>query len=204
MAYYKTPGPQGVQGPAGPEGPIGPIGEQGVTGVEGKVNYSLIMPEKGLVVTLEDMEIGSDLKPIVTLGVTDPNGLPIDPEDLDGLRFMLAYVDVEETTGQTNYKNYFTRSQTGATYVANGESMEPALASWVNPDRESGGKFTDEGKGVYEYTFGKTLPADYDQSATHILALYAEEGDAISNIIYSFVPDGSEVETTRLISDTET
>jgi len=47
-------------------------------------------------------------------------------------------------------------------------------------------------------------------SATHVLALYAERdpidrhGGSISNIVYSFVPDGSAVETTRLISSTET
>jgi len=47
-------------------------------------------------------------------------------------------------------------------------------------------------------------------SATHVLALYAERdpigrhGESISNIVYSFVPDGSAVETTRLISSTET
>jgi len=47
-------------------------------------------------------------------------------------------------------------------------------------------------------------------SATHVLALYSERDqigrhwESISNIVYSFIPDGSAVETTRLISSTET
>ena len=213
MAYYKTPGPEGpqgsqgetgLQGEPGPQGPTGTAGAPGAPGTDAEVDYSLLMSEEGLVVTLKDAEIGSDLKTVVTLEITDPNGLPIDPDDLDGLRFMLTSIEVDEATGQTSYNNYFTNSQTGATYTVNGETVEPVLESWVNPDRESGGDFTEVGTGIYEYTFGKEVPADYDRSATHVLALYAEEGEAISNIIYAFVPDGSQVETTRLISDTET
>ena len=94
MAYCAR-APAGVVGPAGA---AGTPGAAGASGAEGVVNYSLIMPEKGLVVTLEDMEIGSDRTPVVTLGITDPNGLPVHPDDLIGLRFMLSYVDVDETT----------------------------------------------------------------------------------------------------------
>ena len=52
-------------------------------------------------------------------------------------------------------------------------------------------------------TFEDPLPVDYDVSATRVLVLYAERdpvgrhGEAISNIVYSFVPDGSAVETMR-------
>ncbi len=215
MAFYKTPGPEGPQGPqgaTGPAGPQGPAGEQGPPGTDGVVDYSLILPEKGLVVTLNDAEIGSDLKTVVTLGITDPNGLPIHPDDLIGIRFMLAYIGVDEATGQTSYNNYFIQTTTGAPYALDGETLQPALESWLNPDRDSGGSWEEVGTGVYEYIFGNALPSDYDRGATHVLALYAERdpvgdgrhGESISNIVYAFVPDGSEVETTRLISDTET
>ena len=220
MAYYKTPGlegPQGLQGETGPQGPLGVQGAQGepgapgADGADGVIDYLLFVSEKGLVVTLEDMEIGSDRMPVVTLGITDPNGFPVHPDDLMGLRFMLAYVDVDETTGQTSYKSYFTRTRTGASYTLDGETVEPVYESLVVADRESGdGTWVVKETGVYEYTFEIALPADYDTSATHVLALYAEKdpigrhGESISNIVYSFVPDGSAVETTRLISNTET
>jgi hypothetical protein len=61
----------------------------------------------------------------------------------------------------------------------------------------------EKGTDVYEYTYEDPLPVDYDASATHVLMFYAERdpvgrhGESISNIVYSFVPDGSAVETTR-------
>jgi OmcA/MtrC family decaheme c-type cytochrome len=218
MAYYKTPGPegpqglQGEQGSQGIQGPQGSKGDPGTPGADGMVDYDLILPDKGLVVSLNKVEIGSDLKTVVTLEITDPNGLPIHPDDLIGIRFMLTSINVDEVTGQTSYNNYFTRVRTGASYTFKGETVEPAMESWENPDRDSDGSWVEVATGVYEYTFGKVLPADYDTSATHLLALYAERdpvgdgrhGESISNIVYSFVPDGSAMETTRLISDTET
>jgi OmcA/MtrC family decaheme c-type cytochrome len=210
MAFYKTPGPEGPMGAQGEQGIAGPTGETGATGATGEADYSLFMPEKGLIVTLKGVDIGSDLYTVATLEITDPNGLPVHPDDLIGIRFMLASIEVDETTGQTSYNNYFTRTQTGEPYTINGVTLEPALETWDNPDRESGGTWTEEETGVYTYTFGMTVPSDYDRSATHVLALYAEKdpigrhGESISNIVYSWVPDGSPVETTRLISDTET
>ncbi|UCD44232.1 MAG: OmcA/MtrC family decaheme c-type cytochrome, partial [Candidatus Bathyarchaeota archaeon] len=171
-----------------------------------------MMPEKGLVVRLKDVGIGSDLKTIVTLEITDPNRLPIHPDELIGIRFMLTSIDVDETTGQTSYNNYFTRAREGASYTFNGETIEPAMESWENPDRDSGGTWEEVGTGTYQYTFGMAVPADYDRSTTHVLAIYAEKdpvgdgrhGESISNIVFAFVPDGGPVTTTRLISDTET
>jgi len=215
MAFYKTPGPEGPQGPEGvrgPAGPQGPIGGQGPPGADGGVDYSLLTPEKGLVVSLKDAGIGSDLKTVVTLEITDPNGLPIHPDDLIGIRFMLTSIEVDVTTGQTSYNNYFMRAQEGASYTFNWETIEPVMESWENPDRDSDGTWEEVGTGTYQYTFGMAVPADYDRSATHVLAIYAEKdpvgdgrhGESISNIVYAFVPDGGPVTNTRLISDTET
>ena len=65
----------------------------------------------------------------------------------------------------------------------------------------------EKGTDVNEYTYEDPLPVDYSASATHVLALHAEmdpvgrHGESISNIVYSFVPNGSAVETTRNLND---
>ena len=200
-------GPQGVAGPQGEpgaQGASGAAGEDGSDGEDGVADYGLIKAEMGLVVAAVDAGIGLDRKAWITLEISDPFGLPIDPEDI-GIRFMLASITVDETTGQTAYKNYFLDEDVGSSYTYNGQTIEPALATWDNPDRDSGGEWDEESTGVWTYTFGKTVPADYDTSATHVLGLYADKDAraSISNILYAFVPDGSDVEQTRLISETE-
>lgn len=205
-------GPQGVAGPQGDpglQGASGAAGADGSDGADGVADYSLIKAEKGLVVAAVDAGIGSDLKAWITLEISDPYGLPINPDDLMGVRFMLAAITVDETTGQTDYMNYFLDEDVGKSYTYNGQTIEPALATWDNPDRDSGGEWEEESTGVWTYTFGNVVPSDYDKSATHVLGLYAEKdpvgrhGESITNVIYAFVPDGSDVETTRLITETE-
>ncbi|HKQ32880.1 MAG TPA: OmcA/MtrC family decaheme c-type cytochrome, partial [Thermodesulfobacteriota bacterium] len=61
--------------------------------------------------------------------------------------------------------------------------------------------------GVYVYTFAIMLPADYNRSQTHTVALYGEKTIGsqtwVSNATFNFVPDGSAVRTVRDIVSIE-
>ncbi len=135
--------------------------------------YIFIRP--GLVLTMLDFEIPSDLHPVVTFSLTDPGGLPL---DLNGvytpgpisMRFTMAYIP----EGTEDKMNYF-----------------GAGAS----DRN--GEFTLIEPGVYTYVFDHALPDDYDQAVTTTMAMSARrdlrEFDLerySDNVVYNFVPDG--------------
>ena len=93
-------GPQGIAGPQGEpgsQGAPGAAGADGADGEDGVADYSLIKAEMGLVVAAVDAGIGPDRKAWITLEISDPFGLPIDPEDI-GIAFMLASITVDETT----------------------------------------------------------------------------------------------------------
>jgi len=193
MAYYKARGPEGPPGPEGPLGPRGPMGP------------SFMVPGEGLDVTILDARVGDDLKPVLTLNMTDSEGVPLTPGDLTDIRFMIAAIEVDMGTGLTRYSNYFTQTAEGAEYVYEGEAVQPVLGSWEQPDRDSGGVFEEVEPGIYRYTFGKALPADYDPNATHVIGLYAYKNDRqdVSNAIYTFIPGGGEATVERQIATTE-
>jgi OmcA/MtrC family decaheme c-type cytochrome len=132
-----------------------------------------------------DAFIGDDGRPVAMIKLTDENGNPISRDGVE-ISFIIARI-VE--SGE--YIDYITRDQEGATQASS----------------EDEGDYQDLGGGMYNYTFATMLPADYDRSQTHTVALYGEKTiDSqtwVSNATFDFVPNGGEVRTVRDIVSTE-
>jgi OmcA/MtrC family decaheme c-type cytochrome len=67
------------------------------------------------------------------------------------------------------------------------------------------------GEGTYTYTFGRALPANYDRTVTHTVAMYGSRnltefdlGTQYSNVEYHWVPSGAAVTQVRDVVRTET
>ncbi len=206
------PGPAGPQGEQGPEGSQGEQGEQGPTGPpgqQGPAGESAYIPGDGLNVTILDVQIPVDRKPVVTFSLSDGDGVPVKISDLDsgGLRFIIAAIKVDNQTGLTSYENYVTTTETGSNYTIDGTEMTPALPSALQGTYErENGKAAEIKAGTFSFTFETTLPANYNTSATHVVGIFAYKNNRedVANAIYTFVPDGSGVSVTRLVSTTDT
>ncbi len=197
MSYYKASGPEGPTGPQGPVGPTGPKGPPGIT------DMNLIAPNPGINLEVTDVEIDSDGITHVSMNVTDGSGQPMTPDDFS-MNFMLAAIE-KDASGTPYYNNYFKATDEGATYTLNGQTMQPAISSHDNPDRERGGTWETISPGELVYTFANAVPVNYDASATHLLAAYAYQSERteIANVVYAFVPSGGTPNVWE-VSDTET
>ncbi len=195
MSYYKAEGPTGPIGPVGPAGPAGPQGEKGLPGAR--------VPGPGINLKVTDVEIGSEGLTKVTMTVTDASGQPMTNTDFS-MSFLLAVIE-EDASGTPIYKNYFSRSATGAAYTLDGVITQPLLGSINQPGTENSGTWEELSPGVLVYTFGKAVPSDYDASATHVFAAYAyrPSRDEIANVVYAFVPNKGTPDVWE-VSDTET
>lgn len=145
----------------------------------------------GLNLAITKIEIPSDLRPEVTLLLTDDKGKPLDragietPGDIS-ISFILARYD-----GDTRkYTAYTTRNQTSP---ITGDSEEQA-----STDR--GGQMTDLAIGEVHYKFGLQLPADFPRDMTHSVAIYARRNteeiagkNYIANLVEDFRPDGEAI-----------
>jgi len=144
-------------------------------------------PTEGNKLNIEilDAFIGDDNHPVATIKLTDENGNPITRDGVE-ISFIIARI-VE--SGE--YIDYIIRDQNGATQAAS----------------EDDGEYVSQGGGVYVYTFATMLPADYNRSQTHTVALYGEKTIGsqtwVSNATFNFVPDGSAVRTVRDIVSIE-
>ena len=144
-------------------------------------------PTEGNKLNIEilDAFIGDDNHPVATIKLTDENGNPITRDGVE-ISFIIARI-VE--SGE--YIDYIIRDQNGATQAAS----------------EDEGEYVSQGGGVYVYTFATMLPADYNRSQTHTVALYGEKTIGsqtwVSNATFNFVPDGSAVRTVRDIVSIE-
>lgn len=146
----------------------------------------------GLVVTVTDYEIPSDLQPLVTFTLTDVGGLPL---DINGfytpgavsLRFFVSYIP----TGEEQIVNYITGRR--------------------GPDYDRDGTYTTIELGTYTYKYANALPADYEQDATHYIVAAGRrdlrdfdlERYASSDVV-NFVPDGSSDPMPRDVVETAT
>ncbi len=203
-----VPGPAGPQGPAGLEGAPGPAGPPGPTGVPGAPGKSAALPPgPGLKMDISKVEIGSDNKPVVTFKVTDDKGNPVNVSDMDAgsLRFTIAKIVSDTSSGLTRYENYITTTVKGGTFTMNGDTKQPALATatQANSAMDTGGKLTQTDAG-YTYAFTNTLPADFDKKATTIVGgqVTRNSRQYDANAVYSFVPAGG-TPITREVVNTE-
>lgn len=145
----------------------------------------------GLNIAVESIEIPGDLRPEVVISITDDKGQPLDREGkvtpgAVSPSFILAWYD----GAARQYTAYTTRT---ATSSITGNSAEQASS-------DSGGQWTTLALGRYHYKFGTALPANYDGSKTHTLAMYATRSTSdlvgknyYSNVLQDFRPDGEQV-----------
>lgn len=135
---------------------------------------------------------GDTRKPIVQFQITDDKGQPLDRDGVltpgsVATSWVLARIKPEEK----QYTAYTTRAS--------------------QPSTDSGGFYTQVESGIYQYTFGTALPADFPKNATHTLGVYATRDLTawglkrhVANLTYSYVPDGSKVITVRDVVRNET
>jgi OmcA/MtrC family decaheme c-type cytochrome len=156
----------------------------------------------GLQFTIQSAGLTADFKPQVTFKITDDNGLPLDREGIYtpgsvSTSFVLARIP----KGESQYVAYTTRTQTSP---ITGVSAIQAAA-------DSGGAYERLSEGVYRYTFGTAIPADYDTTVTHTVVMYGSRnltefdlGTQYDNAEFTGVPDGSPVTVVRDVVRTET
>ena len=110
----------------------------------------------------------------VTFQITDGMGQGLDRLGINtpgpvSTSFVLARIK----PGDTQYTSYFTNHVTataaipGCATCTTGPTYRPA-------DGDSGGTYADLGNGVYTYTFGKQLPANFEMNSTTHLACMPE------------------------------
>ncbi len=148
----------------------------------------------GLNVTINDITIPADNKPVVTFTLTDGAGQPLDRTGVMtpgtvSTSWIFAYIP----KGASQYVSYYTRSQTS-----------PITGVTANQAGTGAGTYVDKGNGTYTFTFTNAIPSNYDQSVTHTIGTYATRNLRtwglslyVSNVTKNFVPNGSQVTTIR-------
>jgi OmcA/MtrC family decaheme c-type cytochrome len=149
----------------------------------------------GLKIIVNSVTIGSDRKPVVDFNLTDNVDQPLDrlgkiTPGAISLNFVLSWYSPDTR----QYTAYTTRVQTTpATSPHPGVSATQAAA-------DTGGRFTDLETGHSKYTFGTTLPANFDQTKTTTLAIYSTRNLTVeigknyfANAEFNFRPDGAKV-----------
>lgn len=136
----------------------------------------------------------------VRFHIADAGGLPLDRDGVFtpgpvSTTFICSYI----SKNQTQYVSYTTRIRTDA---ATGKSATQATG-------DTGGVYQKVADGEYTYTFAAVAPASFDRSATHTIGVWATRNftafdlsNAFSDAAYTFVPDGSPVQTVRDIVKT--
>jgi OmcA/MtrC family decaheme c-type cytochrome len=149
----------------------------------------------GLKVKILSVTIPSDRKPVVELTLTDNYNQPLDrlgqatPGPIN-LSFLFASYDA--TT--RHYTSYITRAVTNPA-----NSPNPGVKA-TQATAEGNGAFTDLGVGSVKYKFANALPADFNQTKTHTVAVVAyrnlqtEIGKTYyDNETLDFRPDGQKI-----------
>jgi OmcA/MtrC family decaheme c-type cytochrome len=151
----------------------------------------------GLNLAINNVSIGSNLKPSVTFTITDSSGQPLDrtgglTPGTVSLGFLIAYIP----QNASQYVSYAVRTQTSP---ITGKSA-------VQANTDSGGTYTSLGNGSYTYTYGTTLPSNYDTTATHTIGIYAARDMTsfglsryVVDVTKDFVPSGAAVSKIRQV-----
>ncbi len=143
----------------------------------------------GVNLAIQSITIPADRKPVVTFRITDDKGQALDRAGtLTPGTVTTSWVFAYIPQNATQYVAYTVRPQ----------------KTELQASSDQNGKYASLGDGTYTYTFGTTLPATYDTTATHTLGVYSvrdlrEFGLSryITNVMNTFVPDGRQVTKTR-------
>jgi OmcA/MtrC family decaheme c-type cytochrome len=149
----------------------------------------------GLKVKINSVTIGSDRKPVIDFSLTDSVDQPVDRlgKTTPGAitpNFVLAWYNPDTR----QYTSYTTRTQTSAA-----TSPHPNVTA-IQAGADSGGMTVDFETGHAKYTFKTVLPANFDQTKTTTLGVYATRNltdivgkNYFANVEYDFRPDGGTV-----------
>jgi OmcA/MtrC family decaheme c-type cytochrome len=149
----------------------------------------------GMVVTIKSAKIADDGTITADFMLADPQGLPLDRTGVFtpgavSTSFIAAFIP----KGQEQYTAYTTRSQKSP--ITN--------VSATQAGTDSGGTYAQVADGEYTYTFHTKAPSTIDRTATHSIGVYSSRDLSQFNLptsyadnVYTFVPDGSAVKTTR-------
>ncbi len=187
------PGKVGDKGDPGDPGKTGDKGDPGAPGVPGKDGLS--SAGVGIKMVISKVEINAEQKPVVSFTMTDNNGAQLRPTDLDtdSLRFTIAKILVDKTSGRKRYENYHVESVNGRPFMLNGQTVQPKMpqAAQVPSSMDFAGVLASTNDG-YTYTFARALPADYDKNASHTVGMQATRDNRgqVGNTVFSFVPAG--------------
>jgi OmcA/MtrC family decaheme c-type cytochrome len=162
-------------------------------------------PAEGLSAAISEARIRADRRAVVTIKLSDGNGLPIELADLDAdsVKFTIAVLQ-STTTGANSYHNYIVTKVAGKEYIYGGETRKPFLAETAQPDFDARGTLTRLRPGLFTYTFKTAVPANYDRNATHVIGGELTRGDGkyVANPLFEFVPSGGRVQAQRAVVDT--
>ena len=150
----------------------------------------------GFNIRINSVTIPADLRPVVDLNYHDDLNQPLDrlgqvtPGSLS-ISFILAWWDPVKR----QYTAYTTRTVTSP--------ITGATAVQAGTDAAGAAGFTDIELGHATYRFRTALPADFDRSKTHTLAIYATRNTSaivgknyFENVEYDFRPDAEPVTET--------
>jgi len=151
---------------------------------------------------------------VVTFRITDNAGQGLDRLGVEtpgavSTSFVLARIK----PGDTQYTNYFT-SHVVTVPLPDCTTCDSTGVGFDYPAADSGGTYASLGNGVYTYTFGNKLPANFEANATHTLAMYSRRNltdfgfplnslGTVANAIFDFVPSGAAVTQVRDVVRTE-
>jgi OmcA/MtrC family decaheme c-type cytochrome len=150
----------------------------------------------GLMLDITGVTIGPAGVVVASFTITDGAGVPL---DLTGTytegpvtpKFALAWLG-KDGGALPAYTAYTTQTHA----ASDGGAV-------TLPDSDTGGQIAEVGvgQGTYTYTFGTTLPATFDPTATHTLGVWAYRDFGskryVANAEHDFVPNGAPVTVTR-------
>ncbi|MBI5876583.1 MAG: OmcA/MtrC family decaheme c-type cytochrome [Chloroflexi bacterium] len=190
-ACQPAPGPAGAAGSAGPAGPAGAAGPAGPAGPAGK--NAVVAPGPGIKAEITKVDITADLKPVVTFKMVDSIGNIVRVADLDAnsLRFGIAKLVTDKASGVSSMQDYLVNPTVGAPYTFQGKTVQPALEKSTVGAVDQGGKVTETEAG-FTYVFSRTIPADFDKTASTMVTLQATRNARayVANANFWFVPAG--------------
>lgn len=169
-----TPGPQGPPGPEGPPGDPGDPGDPGPGPVGG------LAP--GLVVTIDDVQIPGDRRPLVNFTAKDDRGNLLAKSEITDLRLVLAYLDAPTDGTTPRYVSYVTSTRDGNTVATYDGARLNGLTQLQN--------------GTFQYRFATAIPAGYSTTASHQIGgqfsrVFGSDGVTYrTNAVLPFRPDG--------------
>ena len=159
----------------------------------------------GIIVKILSAGIAKDGTITARVKITDPKGALLDRDGIItpgpvSMSLIATYIPA----GQKQYVSYTT------TTLKSTINNNPAQIQAAN---DSGGTWVKNGDGDYTYTFKTKAPASFDATVTHAIGVSAnrnltefltyDEWAAVSNDVFTFVPNGSPVTVTRSVVSTQ-